>query len=140
MSTSGKKKPLISTPIKIGGIVVLALVLFGWGYLSMGGWTYSEGERTGVVTKFSHKGMAIKTWEGELNMGGFDQGGVGSSWAFSVNDPEVVKKVQEAQRAGGRWTLMYRQQNWVQSWKGATDYFVTDVQPAGVHPANKPSR
>ena len=127
---SGKKKPLVSTPIKIGAVAVLALVLFGWGYLSIGAWTYSEGERTGVVTKFSHKGMAIKTWEGELNMGGFDQGGVGSSWKFSVGDPDVVEKVKEAQRAGGRWSLMYRQQNWVQSWKGAKDYFVTDVQQA----------
>lgn len=65
--------------------------------------TYSDGERTGVITKFSHKGMLIKTWEGELNMGGFDQGGVATIWAFSVDDPVIVEKNPTS--ATRRWTL-----------------------------------
>lgn len=125
------KKPLISTPVKlgVGGIFVAVILVFG--YVKIGSVTYSDGERSGVVTKFSHKGMMLKTWEGELNMGGFDEGGVASTWQFSVDTPEVVEKVKEAQRAGGRWTLTYRQQFMSQSWKGQTEYFVTDVEPAG---------
>jgi len=31
-------------------------------------WSYSDGERAGVVQKFSRSGWLCKTWEGELNM------------------------------------------------------------------------
>lgn len=125
------KKPLISTSVKLVAGAVLAVVVFGFGYVALGSATYSDGERSGVVTKFSRKGMLLKTWEGELNMGGFDTGGVATTWEFSVDDPEIVEELQQAQRAGGRWTLAYRQQLWAQSWKGGTSYFITDVQPAG---------
>jgi len=107
---------------------VLLILGFGVrGCIYVGSFTYSEGERTGVITKFSNKGMMIKTWEGELNMGGFDTGGTASVWAFSVDDPTIVEKIQEAQRTGGRWTLHYRQQFVQQSWRGATEYFIIDV-------------
>lgn len=95
--------------------------------IKIGGLTYSEGERTGTITKFSHKGLFFKTWEGELNMGGLEVGGKGVTWEFSVNDPEVVEKIHKSQRVGGHWTLKYRQQLFKQSWNGATEYFVTDV-------------
>jgi len=125
---------MIPTKVKLIGGGILLVLLIGLGYIKLGNVTYSEGERSGVITKFSHKGMMVKTWEGELNMGGFDQGGVASVWQFSVDDPEVVTKLQEAQRAGGRWTLHYRQQFMAQSWKGQTDYFVIGVEPAGNNP------
>lgn len=118
------------TPVKIGVVAFLVAVIFVFAYVNIGSLTYSEGERSGVITKFSHKGMLLKTWEGELNMGGYDQGGVASVWQFSVDDSEVVEKIKKAQRAGGRWTLTYRQQFWSQSWKGQTEYFVTHVEPA----------
>jgi hypothetical protein len=111
-------------------IAFACLLVFGLGVkgcIAIGSMTYSEGERTGTITKFSHRGMVIKTWEGELNMGGFDQGGVASTWAFSVDDPAIVEKIHQAQREGGRWTLKYRQQFSKQSWRGATDYFIVDV-------------
>ena len=114
------------------GLAAVALVFFLiWSYTAVGGMTYSEGERTGSITKFSYKGMMVKSWEGELNTGGMEQGGVASVWKFSVSDESVVEKVQEAQRAGGRWTLKYEQQFMQQSWRGATSYFITDVQQAG---------
>lgn len=115
-------------PILIGLGVMFLIFLMIYGYVSMGSITYSEGERTGVITKFSHKGLMMKTWEGELNVGGIDQGGVPTMWQFSVNDPEIVQDLQNAQRKGGRWTLSYRQQLWTQSWKGQTEYFIVGVQ------------
>lgn len=104
------------------------------GCVYVGTFTYSEGERTGTIAKFSYKrslrtGLLIRTWEGELQQGGLDQGGLAKVWSFSVdtNDPVVIEKIHEAQRSGGLYTLKYRQQLMQQSWRGETDYFITDV-------------
>lgn len=120
--------------IKMYGYALLALafvVVCLKGCAFVGSMSYSEGERTGTIQKFSHKGMFMRTWEGELSKGGLDVGGVSSVWAFSVEDPAVVEKIHQAQRSGGRWTLKYRQQLLRQSWRGDTKYFVTDVIQAG---------
>ena len=109
----------------VGIILLLGFCVRGCVYV--GTFTYSEGERTGTIAKFSRKGFFIKTWEGELHQGGLDQGGVAKVWSFSVNDPAVIEKIHEAQRSGGHYTLKYRQQLVQQSWQGETDYFVTDV-------------
>ena len=105
-------------------IACLLLFVISFSYVKLGSFTYSEGERTGVIAKFSSKGLMLKTYEGELFVGG----NVTPNWEFSVSDPVVVEKIHEAQRSGGRWSLLYRQQLWRQSWKGNTTYFVYDVQ------------
>lgn len=115
----------------IGVFVFVILALCVKGCIMVGSVTYSEGERTGTITKFSHKGLVVRTWEGELNMGGLEVGGKASVWEFSVDDPAIVEQVHKAQRAGGRWTLKYRQQMFKQSWRGSTEYFVTDLIQAG---------
>lgn len=121
-------QPMSKSKTILIGVGILLLCAVGVrGCTWVGGWTYSEGERTGTITKFSHRGMAIKTWEGELSMGGLDQGGHASTWAFSVEDPAVIEKIHASQRKGGRWTLKYREQLMQQSWRGSTSYFVTDV-------------
>jgi len=107
--------------------VLLFLLVCVKGCLSIGSITYSDGERTGTITKFSHKGLIVKTWEGELNMGGLEVGGKSTTWTFSVDDQAIVEKIQKSQRIGGYWTLKYRQQLFQQSWKGSTEYFITDV-------------
>jgi len=113
----------------IGVVCVLLLIIGVKGCTSIGALTYSEGERTGVITKLSSKGMMVKTWEGELNMGGYETGGKAAVWAFSVDDPKVVEKIHSIQRSGVRCTLKYRQQFMKQSWRGATEYFIVDVIP-----------
>lgn len=45
--------------------VLIILVLFISGCLE-----YSDGQRVGIVTKFSQKGLIWKTWEGELRPSG----------------------------------------------------------------------
>lgn len=115
----------------IGVAVLVFLALCVKGCTMVGSMTYSEGERTGTITKFSHKGIFIRTWEGELNMGGLEVGGKASIWAFSVDSPAIVEQIHKAQRAGGNVTLKYRQQIMQQSWKGATEYFVTEVIRTG---------
>lgn len=108
-------------------IAILSLLLVGYGCSTVCSWTYSNGERSGVVVKFSHKGFPLRTWEGELAMGGMVTGGTPIVWQFSVDDPAVIEKIKSAARSGQRVTLEYRQQVMTQSWKGKTPYFVTNV-------------
>lgn len=74
---------------------------------------YSEGERTGIVTKLSRKGIIWKSYEGAMNLGAFtvDAGGVTSAkqWEFSVTDPAVVEAINKAAEGGQRTTLVYTQ-------------------------------
>lgn len=75
---------------------------------------YSDGDRTGVVTKVSRKGVIWKTWECEMNLGGMVNGGkdvgmVANIWAFTVEDEDLLAKVREAQKLGKTVTLEYSQ-------------------------------
>ena len=69
--------------------IVLVAVLWTWFTLS---WSYSDGERAGVLQKFSRKGWICKTYEGELAL--YIVGGVAPEiWAFSVRDKAVVEQL-----------------------------------------------
>lgn len=74
---------------------------------------YSDGDRTGVITKFSNKGIMWKSWEGQLNLGGMvknsDDQMVPNVWEFTVTDEAIVPQVQAAQAAGHPVTLHYTQ-------------------------------
>jgi hypothetical protein len=100
---------------------------------------YSEGTRTGVLQKLSHKGYVIKTWEGELQMRGVitPQDGAnmnmgGNIWQFSVGRGEdgVIQALQNAEAKGARVTLHYTQYSRQFNWRGETAYFVTKVTDA----------
>lgn len=90
---------------------------------------YSEGDRAGVVSKLSNKGLIYKSWEGQLNLGGTTNttdGIVASTWEFTVVDPTLVPKIQEAMSSGKRVNLHYVQ--WIQQGCSMdTDYEVTGV-------------
>lgn len=99
-------------------VVVLGLCLLGGRCCISGcGSGYSDGDRTGQIVKFSRKGILIKSWEGELNLGGFktkstDNGGsqvVPNVWEFTVLSDDMVVKVQQAMAAGKGVKVSYRQ-------------------------------
>ena len=75
-------------------VILLVVVLAGsalWTWFSLS-WPYSEGERAGVLQKFSKKGWVCKTYEGELAL--YVVGGVGPQiWYFSTRDEGVAKKL-----------------------------------------------
>jgi hypothetical protein len=106
-------------------IIILALVV----YYFICGITYSEGTRSGILTKVSKKGFVFKTYEGELNVGGFNQGDgtimPAAIFYFSVRDKEVYQKLEEAQ--GRKVILHYKQVIKNFFWQGETDYFVYQV-------------
>lgn len=114
------------------GILVLVILFFSFFH-------YSEGNRAGTVIKISKKGVLLKTWEGELNLGMVitDNGGaaVGAQnniWNFSAEDEEeLVNKLIEANKTGKRVQLKYKELYFKLPWKGETDYIVTDVEMTG---------
>lgn len=115
--------------VTIGLLVVL--VLGGGAYLWISSWTYSEGSRAGYLVKISKKGVVFKTYEGQLNLGGFqaDQqsGIVGNIWAFSVLEDEVYSELQNFE--GKQVKLFYKQRYKAMPWQGKTSYFVYKVDP-----------
>lgn len=110
------------------GLLVLALV-GGAIYVWVGGWTYSEGTRSGYLIKISKKGTVLKTYEGQLNLGGFQsdpQAGVmGNIWEFSVAKNDIYEQLQQYQ--GQQVTLSYRERYITFPWQGDTHYFVYKV-------------
>ena len=70
-------------------LVVLLVALWTWFSLS---WAYSEGERAGVLQKFSKKGWICKTYEGELAL--YVVGGVAPQiWYFSTRDEKLAQQL-----------------------------------------------
>jgi hypothetical protein len=106
------------------GLAYLSFILFA---------NYSEGTRTGYVTKISHKGYIFKTYEGELNFGFF--GGSANNgaqannvWYFSVANSIVAQQVEQASKSGHKVTLYYKQKYIKLSVRGDTEYLVYKVE------------
>lgn len=72
--------------------LALAIVLGGaWTWFSLS-WSYSEGERAGILQKFSRKGWICKTYEGELAL--YIVSGVAPQiWYFSTRDPQLAAEL-----------------------------------------------
>ena len=104
----------------LGSIAALFLIIYAFLYFV----TFSDGVRTGELIKFSHKGVIIKTWEGEIS-----QGISGAQiFAFSVldKDKEVVEKLKEYQ--GEYVKLEYVERYATFFWLGDSKYFITSVE------------
>jgi len=110
-------------------ISLLVLVALGFAYYFICGMTYSEGTRSGILTKVSKKGFIFKTYEGELIVGGLNQGDgaimPASVFKFSVLDKKVYDQLEADQ--GKKVVLHYKQVLKNFFWQGETDYFVHDV-------------
>jgi hypothetical protein len=108
----------------LGSLVVL-FVLFSL-YLGLAfAWSYSDGQRAGILQKFSRKGWVCKTYEGELAMS-IVPGVAPTIWEFSVRDPAVVSRLKSA--IGDRVALHYTEHRGIPtSCFGQTTYFVDSV-------------
>lgn len=102
-------------------ILVIAVAIF---YAFVYFVPYSEGNRSGELIKFSHKGVIIKTYEGEIS-----QGISGAQiFTFSVldKDTEVINRLKEYQ--GEYVKLTYIERFATFFWLGDTKYFITAVE------------
>ena len=111
-------------------IILALLILGGIGFVWLSGWTYSEGTRAGYLIKISNKGVVFKTYEGQLNLGGFqsnEQSGViGNIWDFSVTKSDVYEDMQKYE--GKQVKLFYKQRYKPMPWQGKTEYFIYKVE------------
>jgi len=124
--------------IRILSMLILAVVggfsLWTWLTLS---WAYSDGERAGVLQKFSRKGWVCKTQEGDIAQ--YVVAGISPQiWSFSVRDKAVAGQLDKA--VGHRVQLHYTEHPGVPtSCFADTRYFVdrvtvTDMEPASQFP------
>lgn len=94
------------------------------------GMTYSEGTRSGILTKVSKKGYVFKTFEGELNIGGINQGDgtimPNTVFKFSVSDEKTYHALDSLQ--GRKVVVGYKQVIKNFFWQGESDYFVHNVR------------
>lgn len=93
---------------------------------------YSNGERIGMITKFSNKGLVFSSWEGSLNT---TQTGMNSATPFEfsvdndINDPKVIATLDSAATEGWKVKIRYHEtfgKNWFNN-RGETNYFVNEV-------------
>ena len=103
-------------------LVVLYTMFMLW-------WSYSDGERAGVLQKFSQRGWVCKTYEGELAL--YVVAGVAPQiWNFSVRDAAVAAEL--ARTVGQNVRLHYREHRGLPtSCFGETDYFVDRLEVIG---------
>ena len=100
-------------------LVVIGIAAWAWVTLT---WDYSDGDRAGVLQKFSRKGWICKTWEGELAQ--YVVPGLAPQiWQFTVRDPAVATELTN--HMGEKLQLHYREHRGVPtSCFGETGYFV----------------
>jgi hypothetical protein len=115
-----RKTKLILLAIFLAPVAIFAL--YTWAALT---WNYSEGERAGIVQKFSRKGFICKTFEGELAMTSVP-GVMPVLWNFSVRNGEVAQQLRDA--IGKHVALHYTEHRGIPtSCFGETNYFVDSV-------------
>ena len=111
---------LILIPM-LGGALYLGVVL---------NWSYSDGERTGYLQKFSRKGWLCKTYEGELAMT-LLPGGAPVIWSFSVRMWDDQLPAELNKLMGKQVVLHYSEyRNIPSNCFGETTYFVDSVRVA----------
>ena len=107
-------------------IVLLPLLgFFLWVALTLN-YTYSSGDRAGLLQKFSSRGWICKTWEGELVLSAVP-GSAPEKFMFSVRSDSIAEEINKLN--GRRVILYYEQHKGVPtSCFGDTEYFVTGVK------------
>ena len=108
-------------------IIMVVAILVGLYGVVVWHYKYSEGERAGVVQKFSRKGWVCKTWEGELNMVVLP-GALPEKFYFTVWDEATAATVNR--NIGKRVTLHYVEKVGLPtSCFGETRHYVNKLAP-----------
>jgi hypothetical protein len=118
---SGFKKFMIISLL----LIIVGLVAFYF----IAGLSYSEGTRSGILTKVSKRGYVFKTYEGEILIGGINEGEGTiintTTFKFSVPEKSVYDKLEALQ--GHKVVVRYKQVLKPFFWQGDTDYFVVEA-------------
>ena len=110
----------------LGIVLATPVAAFAFFTLASLTWSYSEGQRSGYLQKFSKRGWICKTWEGELAMTTVP-GVAPTLWNFTVRHDAVARQINLA--IGRRVIMFYSEHRGVPSrCFGDTDYFVDSVR------------
>jgi hypothetical protein len=113
------------TKLILLGVLLAPILIFTLYTVSALSVDYSEGERAGILQKFSRKGWVCKTYEGELAMTTVP-GVAPVIWEFSVRDDAVAEGLRRA--IGKPVALHYREHRGVPTkCFGETTYYVDGV-------------
>ncbi len=125
---AGLRSPAARKKFILGGTLLVLVPVVGFVLYTLVTlkWSYSDGDRSGILQKFSRKGWICKTYEGELAMS-YTPGMAPVLWNFSVRDDGVAAKVNEA--LGKRVVLHYNEHRGVPTeCFGETQYYVDGVR------------
>ena len=111
-------------------MVIIILLLLGpfvyWKYY----FTYSEGNRAGLLQKFSYRGNIFKTYEGELVLSSVESNKnvalASEKFFFSVQEKNFAAKLSNLE--GHMIVVHYKQKNGILPWRGETEYIVDSVK------------
>jgi len=110
-------------------LILLLAFLTYWFYYN----TYSEGNRSGILQKFSKKGNLFKTYEGELIMSSIastnDVTLASEKFYFSVKNDSIAQALFSYE--GKRVTLSYEEKRKHFPWNGETNYYITSIRTEG---------
>ena len=110
-------------------VIILLLVLAGYVYWNYY-FTYSDGERFGLLQKFSRKGNVFKTYEGEMILSSVQGNNnvpiASEKFFFSVDDNGVADQLTRLQ--GHHVTVHYKQKKGTLPWRGESEYIVDSVR------------
>ena len=136
--TMAEVQPLSHAPIKKASgfkkflrwlvfiCMVILVIWFWWKYY----YTYSDGYRSGLLQKLSHKGNIFKTYEGELVQRSIvSTGNVGiasEKFYFSVESDSVAVNMEKFE--GKNVKLHYQQKNGTLPWRGESEYIVDKAE------------
>lgn len=110
----------------LGFVLLLVAALIYWKFY----FTYSEGNRAGLLQKFSHKGNIFKTYEGEMILSSIESNKnvplASEKFFFSAQNKDVAKKLDSLQ---GKFVIVhYREKHGSLPWRGDTPYLVDEVR------------
>ncbi|HEU4763943.1 MAG TPA: hypothetical protein VFS28_04780 [Gemmatimonadales bacterium] len=106
---------------------VVAFALYTWSALSF---SYSKGERAGIIQKFSRKGWLCRTWEGEIAMTTVP-GSAPVLWQFTVRSDSIAGVLKGMMGQEGRVVLDYEEHRGLPTTCfGDTRYFVVGARLA----------
>jgi hypothetical protein len=116
---------------KIFRIVSILLLLFLVIFIYMKYFfTYSDGYRSGLLQKFSHKGNIFKTYEGEMILSSVTSNRnvplASEKFLFSVTDKNLALQLDTIQ--GQFVSVHYHQKHGKLFWRGESEYFVDNVK------------
>ncbi|MBC8045347.1 MAG: hypothetical protein H7Y00_00985 [Fimbriimonadaceae bacterium] len=107
-------------------VIVVSTFLIYWMFYN----TYSEGNRAGLLQKFSHKGNIFKTYEGELIMSSIRSNMnvplASEKFFFSVTDDSIASLLSEME--GNYLKLHYKEKRRTLPWRGDSPYVVDGVK------------